>query len=164
MIPRILKNFQGFIDGVGYAGLVDEVELPEVAIKTEEHRAGGMDGNYEVDMGMETMSAKITMAEPRPELLGALMTNKRVQLRGSFVRDTDGSRVSVVVAMGARQKKLTLGSWKAGDKNQNEQEYTLDYFRLVVGGVEILEIDIVNMVRRVRGVDQLAGIRADIGM
>lgn len=162
--PRILKNFQAFINGTGLAGLVDEAELPEVEIKTEEHRAGGMDGSYEVDMGQEAMSMKLTTAEPLPEVITALMAGTRIQLRGSFVRDVDGSRVAVLCEIGGRPKKLSDGSWKAGDKAQHEVEIAVDYYRRVQGGVELFEIDVVNMVRKVGGVDQLAGIRADIGL
>ena len=41
--PRVLKNMNLFVDGRGYAGRVDEIELPKLTLKTEEHRAGGMD-------------------------------------------------------------------------------------------------------------------------
>ncbi len=43
MLPKILKNFNAFVDGRGYAGRIDEISLPKLSIKTEEHRAGGMD-------------------------------------------------------------------------------------------------------------------------
>ena len=36
MLPRILKNFNLFVDGRGYAGRVDEITLPKLTIKTEE--------------------------------------------------------------------------------------------------------------------------------
>ena len=164
MIPRVLKNFNGFVNGIGYAGLIDEAELPEVVLKMEEHRAGGMDAPYEIDMGQEAMSMKMTIAEPAAQIITALATGTRIQLRGSFVRDHDGSRVAVVAEIGARPKKLSPGSWKAGEKAPLEHEFAVDYFRWTQGGVELIEIDVVNMIRRIGGVDQLAGIRSDLGM
>jgi uncharacterized protein len=41
---------------------------------------------------------------------------------------------------------------------------SLRYYREVHGGVDVNEIDVVNMVRKVRGVDQLAEHRANIGL
>ena len=90
-------------------------------------------------------------------------SSARLTGRGSFVRDTDNTRVAVVAEMVGRVGKGSFGDWKAGESAGHDYEMTLTYFRLTVGGVETHEIDIENMIRRVGGVDQLAGIRADIG-
>jgi P2 family phage contractile tail tube protein len=42
--------------------------------------------------------------------------------------------------------------------------YSLRYFKLTVGGRELVEVDKVNMIRRISGVDQLETIRAAIGV
>ena len=55
MIPKILKNFNLFIDGRGYAGKCDEVNPPKLNIKSEEYRAGGLDAPIPIDMGMEKL-------------------------------------------------------------------------------------------------------------
>lgn len=168
MTPRILKNFNAFVNGRGMAGVIEELELPEIAFKMEGFRAGGMDGETELDMGQEAMTAKYTFADPDPEnlkLVGLVSGNPaRVTARGSFVRDSDNSRIAVVAEMGGKFKKLGLGTWKAGEKASHEYEHALNYFRLNVGGEDVIEIDILNMKRIIGGVDQLAGIRADIGL
>lgn len=168
MYPRILKNFNAFVNGRGYAGAIDEVELPEITIKTEEHRAGGMDGTAEIDMGMEAMSAKLSFSDPDPQLfklVGTASANSaRIQVRGSYVRDSDNTRIRVVVEMGGAFKKLTMGTWKPGDKAMNEFEVRLNYLRIEIAGEDVIEIDVENMIRNIGGVDQLAGIRADIGI
>lgn len=164
MIPRILKNFNVFVNGTGLAGLCDEAEIPEVKIKSEEHRSGGMDGVFEVDMGMEAMKAKLTFSEPLPEVITALGAGTRIQLRGSYVRDTDQSRVAVIVELQARGSSFGGGTLKAGEKAQTTSEFYVDYYRYNLAGDDLIEIDVVNMVRNIGGVDQLAGIRADIAI
>ena len=42
--PSKLKDFRHYIDGQGYAGVIPEVGLPKLALKTEDWRAGGMLG------------------------------------------------------------------------------------------------------------------------
>jgi len=160
MIPHVLKNWNCFINGVGYAGLCDEAELPEIALKMEEHRAGGMDGAFEIDMGQEVMSSKLTFATYPPEVLAALARGVRIQLRGVLKRDTDNSVIPVIVEIGGRPKKWTPGSWKAGDKATSEHEIAVDYFRWNQAGVDLMEVDVVNMKRVIGGVDQLADERA----
>ncbi|WP_183142474.1 phage major tail tube protein, partial [Pseudomonas coronafaciens] len=52
MIPETLSNLNLFVDGVSFQGDVPSLTLPKLTIKTEEHRAGGMDAPVELDMGM----------------------------------------------------------------------------------------------------------------
>ena len=167
MIPRVLRNFNVFVNGVGYAGRVTEVELPELSVKTEEHRAGGMDGVAELDMGLEAMSAKLTFAEYAAQVIG-LWGNMdgnaaRIQLRGALQRDGE-TAIPMIVDLHGGLKKNTPGSWKAGDLATNEVEMAVRYLKIVMADTTVVEIDIDNMIRIVNGVDQLASIRAAMGM
>ena len=69
MIPKILKNFNLFVDGRGYAGRVEELTLPKLSIKTEEIKNGGMDIPIEVDMGMEKLECEFTLSEYDEEII-----------------------------------------------------------------------------------------------
>lgn len=82
MLPKILKNFTAFVDGRGYAGRIDEISLPKLAIKTEEYRGGGMDIPVSIDIGMEKLEAELTFAEYDSELfrLFGLINNNAVSL------------------------------------------------------------------------------------
>ena len=46
MLPRHLRNFSIMIDGFGFAGRADEVQLPELSITTDSHRAGGLTARH----------------------------------------------------------------------------------------------------------------------
>lgn len=166
MIPRVLRNFNAFVNGVSYAGRVDEVELPEFSVKTEEHRAGGLDAPVEIDLGMEAMSAKLTMAEAVADLIKTFGrmdgSATRLQFRGAIQRDGE-TAIPLIVDMHGGMKKLTLGSWKAGDKATVEHEMSIRYVRINLGGEDLIEIDVDNMTRVIGGVDELASIRAAIG-
>lgn len=168
MTPRILKNMNAFVNGRGFQGRVDEIELPEIATKLEAYRAGGMDGEVELDMGMDAMSGKLSVADPDADLLRLIglagANTARVEFRGAFVRDMDNATIAVVAELGGRFKKLSFGTWKAGEKSSQEFEVAVNYFRLTVDGTEICEIDVENMVRRIGGVDQLAAQRNAIGI
>ena len=52
-LPRKIKNFTLFNEGLSYLGEVDEVTLPKLTRKTEDWRAGGMGGPIKADFGME---------------------------------------------------------------------------------------------------------------
>ena len=165
--PRILKNFNLFVDGRGQAGKIDELELPTLTIKTEEHRAGGMDAPAELDMGMEALSAGFTLAEYDENVLSlfGLADGNAVQLTARGALQKDGEPVTpVVVNMRGMLKEAELGTWQAGEKATPKFTIALRYYRYESGGVVLHEIDVENMVRIVNGVDQLAQIRAAIGV
>ncbi len=64
MLPKILKNFNVFVDGRGYAGRIDEISLPKLAIKTEEYRAGGMDIPVSIDILLLPTNIKFVSKSP----------------------------------------------------------------------------------------------------
>ncbi len=166
-IPRTLKDFNLFIDGRGYAGKVEELELPKLTVKTEEYRGGGMDGAVEIDMGTEKLEAKIVLAEYEPEVLKlwGLADGSAVQLTARGALQADGlAVVPVVVNLRGSIKELDWGAWKSGDRATLSLAVAARYYRLDMSGSEIIEIDIENKIRKVGGVDQIAAIRAAIGL
>ena len=48
MVPQTLYNMNAHIDGVSFAGDITSFTLPKMTLKTEEHRAGGMDAPVEM--------------------------------------------------------------------------------------------------------------------
>lgn len=166
MIPKILKNFNAFVDGRGYAGRVDEITLPKLTVKTEEHRAGGMDAPVEIDMGMEKLECELTFAEYDIELFRLFgMTDGNavaLTLRGAI--QADGEAESVVVNLRGSLREVDAGSWKAGDKATLKCMVAARYYKLTIDGSQVIEIDAENMIRVINGVDQMATIRGAIGI
>jgi len=166
--PRVLKNFNVFVNGRSHAGVAEEITLPEVKLKTEDYRAGGMDAPTELDMGMDALTSKFSFTDPDPDSLAlvglAAGNSARVVAKGAFRRDSDNATVSVTAEMVGRIKSVSHGNWKSGDKNANEFEMGVNYYRLTVGGRTVFEIDVENMVRIIDGSDQLAAIRNAIGI
>ncbi len=165
-MPKILKNFNLFVDGRGYAGRVEEVSPPKLAIKTEELRAGGMDAPAEIDMGMEKLETGFTLVEYDPEVLKqfGLVSGKAVQLtlRGALVDDT--TTTPMVIKVQGMFKEIDFGKLKAGDKGAMQCNVACRYYSLEIGGKKIVEVDIDNMTRVIDGNDQMAEVRNAIGL
>lgn len=161
MIPKILKNMNVFVDGNGYAGRVEEVTLPKLTVKTEEFRGAGMDAPVEIDMGMEKLEMDITFVEYDSEIfkMFGLVPNRSTTLtiRGAVVSNDEPS--SVVIYVRGFIKEIDMGNWKSGEKNTAKATYSCDYFRLIINNEEVVEIDVVNMIRKINGTDQLETIR-----
>lgn len=165
-IPRVLKNFSLFVDGRGLAGTIDTLTLPTLTVKMEEFRGGGMDAPIEHDMGMEKLEGSFVLAEYNPDivaLFGLVSANTQLTARGAIRRDGEDA-IPVVANMTGAIKELDPGDWKAGDTSTGTFAYSLRYYKLTIGGRELVEIDKVNMIRRIDGQDQLQSIRTAIGV
>ncbi|MEH6522303.1 phage major tail tube protein [Sulfitobacter sp.] len=162
--PRKIRNFSAFIDGVGYSGKVTEGSLPELKIKTEAHRGGGMDGSVAQDMGMEALQAAITLAEWPPELIKMFGTRQRMTFRPTAMGEDDFSADAYVSTMGGRFTVANFSDLKPGGDTPLKLTLEVDYFRMVLDGDVLFEIDVEAGKRIIGGVDQLAEIRAAMGI
>ena len=167
MIPETLANLNLFVDGQSFQGDVTSLTLPKLTLKTEEHRAGGMDIPIELDMGMEKMEANFTTTGVRKESLkffGLADGNAfNGTFRGSF-KGQKGETKSVIVTQRGTLKEVDMGDWKPGDKAEVKHAIAVTYYKLEVGGQLIHEIDPAGMKRVINGVDQLASQRRDLGL
>jgi len=162
-LPRLLKHFNLYIDGEDYAGRADAITPPNMAFTMEDHRAGGMDGVKRLEMGMEAMTSTLIISDATPALIG-LMGRDGVPIvaRGSV--QAQGQRAEpVVLNMRGFFSGLEWAEWRGATKSTQTMTAELDYFRYRQVDVEYCEIDIINMVRRFGGVDQLAEHRTNIG-
>lgn len=164
--PKRLFNFTAFVDGRGYAGRVTEVTPPKLALKMTEFRAGGMDAAVELETGMEKLEASLSFAEFDQEIFRqfGLLDGNVVQLtlRGAMV--DDDTTEEIVIQLRGKYKELDSGSWKGGDESSLKATVACRYYKLTIGGNELIEIDVENMVRKIDGKDQLAEQRKALGL
>lgn len=167
MIPRVLKNFNLFVDGRGYAGVIEQLTLPKLTTQMEEYRGGGMDAPVEIDLGQEKLECTFQMFEYDPNVmrLWGLADGAATQVtaRGALRRDGEAA-VAMVVNMRGVVKEMDAGDWVAGDKTAGQFMMALRYIKIAVDGQDLIEVDVVNMIRKVGGADQLESIRAAIGI
>ncbi|AQX20255.1 phage major tail tube protein [Bartonella sp. WD16.2] len=163
-LPRALKYFNIYVDGIPYQEKCDSVTLPNLNFVVESFRAGGMDAPIPIEMGMEELTLSMTVADCSKELLRLLgKPNIDISLRGS-AQAQGASPERIVISMRGFCKGYEPGQWQPGAKSTTTINYTLNYFKYVQGGDEIVEIDIPNMVRKFDGVDQLKEHRENLGL
>lgn len=167
-LPRKLKNFALFNDGIAYVGEVDEVTLPKLSRKMEDWRGGGMNGSVKADFGLEPITlewkAGGILREPL-EQFGALKHDKvLLRFAGALQADDSETVQSLEVVVRGRHSELDFGNAKAGDKTEFKVKTEASYYKLSIDGATVIEIDVVNMVEVVNGVDLLADVRAAIGI
>lgn len=167
-LPRTLKNLNLFIDGRGHAGHVNDITLPKLSIKTEELRAGGMDVPVHIDVGMEKMECSFVLSDFNPDVFRSfgLMDGAEVPvvIRGATQAQGSPKVQAVVITLRGGFKTIDSGVWKVGDKHTLTVTAAVTYYKLTVDGEDLVEIDAINMIRRVNGIDHLEAQRNAIGL
>ena len=163
----ILKNFVAYIDGRGYAGEVTEYNPPDLALQTEDLRAGGMDGPLAIEMGIEALETSFSLSKYDDSVLGlwgvGAGSNVAFVVRGA-IESYDGMVSAVAHTMRGRITRLARGAWTPGQLAPLQVTMRLSYYKEERDDVTIHEIDIINMVRIVSGVDQLKAQRNALGL
>lgn len=64
-LPRKIKNFALFQDGVSFLGQIPELNLPKLTRKTEDYQDGGMAAPIKSDMDGWRLHARVVAAVRR---------------------------------------------------------------------------------------------------
>ncbi|HHW4680306.1 MAG TPA: phage major tail tube protein [Xylella taiwanensis] len=166
--PRhILKHLNLFIDGKGYAGQMEDINLPKLTLKTEEFRGGGMHAPVELTMGMEKLETDFSLICYSADtlLLFGVTEGRQVNctVRG-FLESFDGSDTSLAIHLRGKVKEIDRGTWKPGDKSTLKLALALSYYKEVHGTLTLHEIDVENMIFQQNGIDLLKSARHALGI
>lgn len=166
-LPRKLKNMNLFGDGESFLGQVVEVKLPTLTRSMEEYRGGGMSGPVDIDNGQEKIELESKFGGLMRSVLRQYGATRHdaVQLRfaGAYQRDDTGAVDAVELVVRGRHSEIDAGTGKPGDDTEFTVKTSCSYYKLVINGTTEIEIDFVNMVEIVGGVDRLAAQRRAIG-
>jgi hypothetical protein len=163
----VRKNFNIFVDGRGYAGNADEVNLPKLTLQTEEFRAGGMDLPIDVTMGMEKLTCDFGLKNYDRNVLanfGVVQGSSIPVVVREALESFDGTVTQVIHTMRGKIVELDPGTSKPGELPVLKVAMSLTYYKMQHGDTVVHEIDAENMVRIINGVDALQAIRNALGI
>ncbi|UXY16721.1 phage major tail tube protein [Chitiniphilus purpureus] len=169
-LPRKLKNLMMFVDGVGYAGQVTSVTLPKLTRKTEAYSAGGMAGAVGIDHGLDddALIVEWERAGWSREEIRSLGTPRidgvLIRFTGSLQRDDTGEVDAVEIVMRGRHEEIDRGEAKRGEDTVTKIKTRCAYYKEIFNGTADVEIDPVNMLEIIGGVDRQAEHRRALGL
>lgn len=167
MLPPKLKNFNLFVDGASFLGLAKQIELPKIAMAGEEYRGAGMLGPVDMDMGLEKLEMTATYGGLIPEVMEQIghpqVDGLQLRYVGAYQADDTGDVLAAELVTRGRHKEMDPGSAEAGEDTEWKVQSTLSYLKWSTSSITRLEIDVINSVYAVNGVDRMAAIRAAIG-
>ncbi len=164
-----VTNFAVYEDATEYYGMA-EVTLPEISSITEEVKGAGISGTFNgafvghieamtLTLNFRSVTkAAIRLLEPR---------NHQIDLRASQqVWDSGAGRFKqshVKHVLMVTPTKYSPGKLAPASPAESSGEYSVTYFATYIDGVKIMEIDILNFIFFVNGVDYLEDVRKALG-
>lgn len=169
-VPEKLISYRVYRDGVDLVGTAD-LELPDLDAMTEKIKGAGVAG--EVDSPVlghyGSMTVKLTWRTIVAQI--AWLSRQEVHaldFRGaSQVMDSASGTYKAVpirIAIRAIPKKTGLGKFDIGAQTGSTNEMEVIYLKVVIDGVDVIEIDKYNYVAKIDGVDVLTSVREALGL
>lgn len=170
-IPEKLNNFRVFVSGSPDLKGVADLQLPSFDAMTETVSGAGILGEYESPNLGHFQSMKLTLnwrviTDELTEFLklGAigidcrLANQERDQSTGNYVFKANRVYVKGVVT------KNDLGKASKGSPYEGASEIEVTYIKLERDGKIIVELDKINYIYKVNGIDYMANIRKALGL
>ncbi len=166
-MTHVLRNFTAFVDGYDARLSIAELTPPVVRDLVEEVKAGGLLAPMDVPLGLQKLEASLKVnARLKPLMKNVGMTPGkfiRPTFRGVSISEIDGSQQNETLIMQGRLN-VDANTWAAQSVSQMDFKIgSISYFKHIVDGSTLYEIDLVNMICSVDGDDQWADIRSGLG-
>lgn len=167
-MPRNLKDMMMFNEDAVYQGDAKTVTLPTLSRKKEGYRGAGMSGEVSMDMGMEAMEAKFVCGGPMRQVLRQWGTPTldgiHIRFAGNYQAADSADVDHIEVIMRGRFTEIEMGDQETGSPSEFTTTMAVAYYKLVWNGRTELELDPINMIEVVDGIDLLAERRALMGL
>ena len=168
MLPAKLKDFILYNDAQSYVGEVGELSLPKLARKMEGWRGGGMQGEVKVDMGQEPLDFEWTVGglgiQGLRQYASTDISGTMLRFMGAYQREDGSAPYAVEVIARGRHEEIDFGTQKAGGDTETKFKTSCTYYKLVIDGEVIIEIDMLGHIQVIGGIDRFASIRAALGL
>jgi len=164
-----IVNANVYVNGNSLLGQAAEVDAPKVMAKMSEYKALGMVGSFELPSGLDKMEMRIkwnafyadvakVMLNPWKEVKIMIRANQEVWQGGDKTAD-----VPVIIYATGQSKGFPTGNFKPQDNVDAESNLTITHCKMEIDGVEVFEVDVMNNIYKVDGVDIMQQYRANIG-
>lgn len=161
---RVPVDFCVFVGGTSLAGRVAKFDHPDLEWTTESANLAGVLGSTTIHLDLKELKAKLTLKDINATLMGMFEREKNtpIVLRAA-ARSLNDSVDPLKITLIPKITKLASGTWEPGKAGEQSYEFDLDYYKYEDNGVTRFEVDKMNNILIVDGVDIWADMRSALG-
>lgn len=164
---HLMNRFNVYKNGTQLVGIAEEFTLPEITNLTDSLEGAGTGGTMDIPViGLiEDMEMEISFSSLCEDIFSVMDPTETadITLNGGLQGQDAGTGaikfMPVSISMRGLIKKFTPGTLKAGAKMGSSVTLGLTYYKIVLDGKTMLEIDRFNGVYTVNGNDVLKDVR-----
>ena len=165
-----LINFEVYVSGGRKLGMAD-ITLPSIEYKTSTLAGAGIGGEIEMPTPGQTGSMEVeinwrTINDDNAALMA--MKAHDLEFRGANENYDAGmgELITEAIKVNVRTlpKKSDLGSLKPADHTDTKTTMEVIYFKETINDKRVIEIDKLNYIHYVHGVDYLESVRKALGL
>lgn len=169
-IDQVIQNFEVYEDAKRFLGVAD-AKLPSLSFITASMSGAGIAGNIDtiVKGHTEAMSLSMNFRTMTEAAMGLTTPDcHQIEFRGARQDEDATSRRLIVVpvkhVLVVLPKTYDAGKFAPASTSDASGEYAVRYWAHYVNGKKILEVDPMNYICLINGVDYLADTRAALGL
>lgn len=167
-MTQTLRRFTAFVAGFDTRLEITDVKPPLVRDQVDELKAGGLMAGLDIPLGLQKLEAGFNVnARSKPLMAQAGMTpgkHMRTTFRGVSISEIDGTQQNEVIIVQGRLN-IDGDDWSAGAASKMDYKIgSITYYKHLVNGAPLFEIDLPNFICIVEGVDQWASMRSGLGL
>ena len=154
-IPAKAKELNIFVDGEGFLGTIEDVKYPSV--KTKKDVVNGV----VVDSGLLDVLEFEATLNIASATIYKKASNKSITLNGKTSYIENNVEKKMLATFGGFMD-AELDTLKAGDNMKTKIKMQLNVYILSLGGDEVYNIDLPNMIAKIGGVDIYESTRSAV--
>lgn len=164
-LPSSINNCNAYLSGNKLLGVADLV-CPKIEFNTEEITGAGIAGSFESVMvgHLKPMIASVKFHVPTTQMFKTADYEAGLTFRAagqSYNRATSAPVLQgIVVEIKGTPKSLDPGTLNPGSKTDGTVELSVFYFKMSIGGEVVCEIDPMNNICNIGGVDYLGVVNS----
>ena len=167
MRTHLINRFNAYKSGNKLIGVAGELTMPEVTNLTDTMEGAGTGGNMDIPVVglIEDMELEVAFMSLCEDVFSVMDPTETADLSfNGALQGTDPGTGAVkyqqlAISVRGIVKKFTPGTLKAGAKMDSRVTLGLSYFKVVIDGKVMLEIDRFNGVYTINGRDVRAEVR-----
>ena len=166
---ELIIDYMLYEDGIRYLGTT-QVTLPNIAYKTAEMTGAGVAGTVEtivlghinaMSMTINTRTLNkeaIKLSEPRKHTIDLRAVPQENDTSSGTMKTKTVKNTLVITP-----KTLTGGNYQPASQTDTNVEFAVSYWKQTIDGEKVIEIDPLNYICYINGVDYLADVRKALG-
>lgn len=165
-IPEVIHDFNLYLSGNKLGGVTGEVALPDFEAVTETISGAGILGEFESVIAGRygSMEQEVPFRVINEDMFKLIDPTVPVELtlRGAIQQTVKATGavdyIGMRVVFRGRSKKIAIGTVKQGGPMDSSIALELTYILIEMGGKSKVELDKINGVFKINGVDLLAKV------